>query len=276
MQRSKKQSSRSRQQSNRKRAVGSSHFETGLLLRLTFHRYKNHTTISLAYRRPDFSWLNVRSKNNQPKLSRALGVILILAGIIGIGSVIGPSVFVARRAANASQSPVVTASSLLGSTAQPHIQKPYVMQESIPVRLEVPDLGLRADLLRTSVGPEGELVVPASATEGAWYDHSPTPGELGPSILVGHVSSYFGDAVFAGLHTLSVGADIWIERADGSRPHFRVEKVSSYPQHQFPTQEVYGSTDYAGLRLVTCAGSYDYSTGRYTDNTVVFARLVQE
>ncbi|MDP9302351.1 MAG: class F sortase, partial [Actinomycetota bacterium] len=40
-----------------------------------------------------------------------------------------------------------------------------------------------------------------------------------------------------------------------------------------PTQLVYGNTNNAELRLITCGGSFDFSTGHYVDNIIVFASL---
>jgi hypothetical protein len=37
---------------------------------------------------------------------------------------------------------------------------------------------------------------------------------------------------------------------------------------------VYGNTDHAALRLITCGGNRDPGESRYPDNVVVFARLV--
>lgn len=257
----------------------SSTFETGLLLRFAVHRYKNHTTFSVSYKRPNFSWLKITQQKQQIRYSNVFGVALLVGGIVGLGSVVGPSFTTASETVNANN----RKDTLVASYAENFVSKsdaarnkPYSMPHSIPVKLEAPSIGLQANLITTTITPTGELAVPESTVEGAWYDLSPTPGELGPSVIVGHVSSYYGDAVFAALHQIVPSADIWVQRADGSRAQFRVEKVIAYPQDAFPTEEVYGAIEYAGLRLITCAGRYNYHTGRYTDNTIVFARLTKE
>ena len=51
-------------------------------------------------------------------------------------------------------------------------------------------------------------------------------------------------------------------------------RVSKFPKNQFPTRLVYGKADYAGLRLITCGGSFDRASGLYEDNIVAFADLV--
>ena len=63
-------------------------------------------------------------------------------------------------------------------------------------------------------------------------------------------------------------------RADGSQPVFRVTRVEQYPKDGFPTAEVYGDIDHAGLRLITCGGVFNRATGHYDDNIVVFAELI--
>ena len=36
---------------------------------------------------------------------------------------------------------------------------------------------------------------------------------------------------------------------------------------------IYGPTDYAALRLITCGGDFDFATGHYLSSVVVFAVL---
>lgn len=245
-------------------------FEAGLLLRFRLQRYKTHTTISVSFRRPDFSWLKDFLRDHAVVVQQVSALILLVIGVTGILTVSTPNAPVRFTATTAAISSAPT-----NVKASPVIEKPYVLKRSVPSLLEIPAIEVSVDVAQTTLDANGELAVPASSTISAWYAHSPTPGELGPSVIVGHLNSVVGDAVFAKLHTLAVGSDIWVSRADGSRLHFRVERVSHYSQNQFPTQEVYGPIDHAGLRLVTCGGSYNYLTGRYSENTVVFARLVQ-
>jgi hypothetical protein len=61
--------------------------------------------------------------------------------------------------------------------------------------------------------------------------------------------------------------------ADGITAVFRVTGVRQYAKSDFPAKTVYGATDYAALRLITCGGAFDYSTRNYLSSTVVFASL---
>ncbi|MEX2054342.1 MAG: class F sortase [Candidatus Colwellbacteria bacterium] len=153
-----------------------------------------------------------------------------------------------------------------------------VLSESAPVRLQIPSIGVDASFVELGLAPnnEIEIAVPETYTEVGWYIHGPTPGELGPAVVLGHVNSYRGPAVFFSLGQLNPGDTIEIEREDGSLAVFRVDKLEGYPQSSFPTTLVYGDIEYAGLRLITCSGSYDRELQRYDSNLIVYASLIDE
>lgn len=129
-------------------------------------------------------------------------------------------------------------------------------------------LGLTAD---------DALEVPAPGphyNEAAWYRYSPTPGSLGPAVLLGHVDSATdGPSVFFRLGELRPGDRVSITRADDSIAVFIVDEVHRYAKNNFPTELVYGDINHAGLRILTCGGAFDETTGHYLDNIVVFASL---
>ena len=101
-------------------------------------------------------------------------------------------------------------------------------------------------------------------------------GELGPAVVLGHVDSKEGPEVFYYLRELEVGDLIFIDREDGTTATFAVSRLEQHPQNGFPTEEVYGNIDHAGLRLITCSGVYNRGAARYTHNPIVFAELVEE
>jgi sortase (surface protein transpeptidase) len=93
-------------------------------------------------------------------------------------------------------------------------------------------------------------------------------------VLAGHVdSAVTGPAVFFRLADVRPGDEVRIGRDDGTTAVFTVDRVAQYPKDRFPTAEIYGNTDHAALRLITCGGSFDPSARSYRDNIVVFARL---
>ena len=145
---------------------------------------------------------------------------------------------------------------------------------SSPVRLLVPSIGIDTSLMELGLHPDGSLEVPPDAFPAGWYSGAPTPGAPGPAIVVGHVDWGGRPGVFADLHRLGPGADVMVTREDGTTARFRVTYVASFSKDEFPTGAVYGDLDHAGLRLITCGGRFDRTTGSYEDNLIIFAELV--
>jgi sortase (surface protein transpeptidase) len=90
-------------------------------------------------------------------------------------------------------------------------------------------------------------------------------------VIVGHVDSRQGPAVFFRLRQLVAGDRILVDRADGTSAVFVVSRSERFGKAAFPTEAVYGGTPDAQLRLITCGGRFDRSTRHYVDNLVVFA-----
>jgi hypothetical protein len=136
-------------------------------------------------------------------------------------------------------------------------------------------LDIASDLLTLGMNPDGTVEVPPSAPDApaGWYDGSVPPGETGAAVILGHVDSIYGPGVFYRLREARVGDRIAVRRSDGGTAEFTVEAVATYPRSEFPTDEVYGPLDHAGLRLITCGGPYVKARGGYQANVVVFASL---
>ena len=116
------------------------------------------------------------------------------------------------------------------------------------------------------------MQVPSDAATAGWFTGAPTPGSLGPAVIIGHVHWQRRDGVFAQLSQLTRGDHIQIDRADGNTAVFQVTRTIQVKKSAFPTGQVYGNIATAGLRLTTCGG-LDPSTHTYNDNIVVFAEL---
>lgn len=148
---------------------------------------------------------------------------------------------------------------------------------SRPVSLDIPSIDVHSVVRDVGRTAEGALETPAPGPfydDAAWYRHSPTPGSLGPAVLLGHVDSASnGPSVFFRLGELRRGDRVSVTRADGSVAVFVVDEVHRYAKDNFPTGTVYGDIDHAGLRIITCGGAFDDAAGHYLDNIVVFASL---
>ena len=142
-----------------------------------------------------------------------------------------------------------------------------------PVRIRIPRIGVDSTLARLGLNPDGTVQVPPDFHQAGWYTKGPAPGDLGPAVILGHLDSATGPAVFARLSSLRAGDEVLITREDGSQLRFVVERVLSFPVDTFPTDQVYGVTPDPALRLITCGGTYSLARGRYLSNVVAFAHL---
>ncbi|MGB3827524.1 MAG: class F sortase [Ornithinimicrobium sp.] len=155
-------------------------------------------------------------------------------------------------------------------------EAPEPLAQSLPATMDIPSVDIESDLHPVGKNKDGTLEVPSGPLydQAAWYDGSPTPGELGPSVLLGHVTSQGSTpSIFFELGATSVGDVVEVGREDGSTAIFEVYAVDSYPKDQFPTDLVYGNTETPELRVITCGGDYDADERAHVDNIVVYARL---
>ncbi|WP_415783694.1 class F sortase [Micrococcus flavus] len=163
------------------------------------------------------------------------------------------------------------------SAAEPEAAAPEddVLPAAVPTRVRVPSVDIDSPLMELGLQEDGTVEVPPTGegSPAGWYRNSPTPGERGPAVLLGHVGNAHGRlGVFGRLEELGPGDVVEVDREDGTTAVFTVDRSVSYERADFPKDEVYGNTDDAQLRLITCE---DYSawTGRWEANHVVYARL---
>jgi hypothetical protein len=198
------------------------------------------------------------------RVAGIVGTLLLFGGVF----VVGFAVISQRHAPQ----PSAAAAGIIG----PALDRSRSLPRSVPVRVDIPAIGVDSRLLHLGVNPDGTIQVPSLATDAelaAWYKYSATPGQIGTSIIEGHVDDLQGPAVFFRLGALRPGDAIDVTLADGVTAVFRVTGVREFLKSSFPSDTVYGRAHYAALRLITCGGDFDYTTGHYLSSTVVFASL---
>ncbi|PLS80855.1 class F sortase [Candidatus Saccharibacteria bacterium] len=157
-------------------------------------------------------------------------------------------------------------------TKAPSVALPF----SPPVSLSIPAADVSSDMLHVGKDQDGQIEVPSGDfyNFAAWYKSSPTPGQAGASVIIGHVDSIDGASVFYKIEQLNPGDEIYVQREDGRQAVFTVDAVKQYEQDNFPAETVYLSNENrAELRLITCGGAFSETEGKYQKNTVVFATL---
>lgn len=224
------------------------------LFRLREH--DGHRTIVITIPVPK---LHTRRFMHKLRLDYGFSIGLIIAGLTGLAINLIPLNDTTETHVASVVEPVQSANVSPG------------MNRSIPTRLEIPAIGVSTDLIILGKNTDGTLETPKEYNIAGWYEYSPTPGEIGPAIITGHVDNYLGPAMFYNLKDLVQGSTVKITRDDGTIANFVVDEVKVFDQKAFPTEEVYGNIDHSGLRLITCGGNYDVLSGKYSHNVVVYA-----
>lgn len=175
-----------------------------------------------------------------------------------------PPVAVADPAASGLQSP----------QAGPAFSAPVAaVARSAPVALRIPALDLAVSLTTLGLNPDHTVEVPTDFGRPGWFRLGPAPGEVGSAVILGHVDSYQGPAVFFRLRDLNPGDQVEVSLADRVTAHFTVTSVVMYPKDQFPAQQVYAPHGHSDLQLVTCGGTFDTTTRSYLSNIVAYTTL---
>lgn len=184
-----------------------------------------------------------------------------------------PSTGRARSAPNTSHP---TRGAATGAASEPTTRGP-ILSRSVPVRLRIPTINVDSSLRKIGLDSAGTIATPplVKDSHAYWLTVSPTPGQLGPATIIGHVdSAAYGPGVFFRLGDMRPRDKIFLTRADGTVAMFEVERVAEYSKDRFPTSAVYGNIDHAGLRLITCGGTFNSAIRSYESNIVVYAALV--
>jgi hypothetical protein len=233
----------------------------------------------------------------------AASLLLVIGGVVGFllvprGQLAGPSLStpfgdVTLAPSTSTTTPVTTTTrpetttTLHGATtttvartttsepASAHIIAAPPIGRSRPVYLSIPAIGVATHLTLLGLNRDGTVQVPTDFQVPGWFRYGVTPGEKGSAVILGHVDSYKGPAVFYRLATLRVGNRVFVKLANGHTLHFAVIGLREYSKGSFPDRLVYGSRGYPALQLVTCGGVFDRQTGHYLSNIVVFTALVK-
>jgi sortase (surface protein transpeptidase) len=155
----------------------------------------------------------------------------------------------------------------------PTVSQPPARSTAKPVRLLIPKLQVDSSLETLHQDSRGVLVAPAYADTAGWWSKGVVPGDVGAAVIVGHLDTILGPAVFEHLKQLRPGDLIDVRMSDGRTVKFAVDGSHVVKKALFPSAEVYGATPDAQLRLITCSEPFDPVAHSYTDNLVVFATL---
>lgn len=183
-------------------------------------------------------------------------------------------IFLLRHSPNIKQPPIpkqiaITSSSPIPTPDTTH--KPVA-----PKELEIPKLGVSANVEEVGLDTQGKMDVPKVLGDVGWYDLGYVPGDKGSAVIDGHYDLASGaPSVFYYLSNLSPGDKIYVTDQDNRQYTFVVDESTAYPYNQLPLQQIFDSTDKPRLDLITCSGIWDQGTRNYSQRLVVYAELIQ-
>lgn len=200
---------------------------------------------------------------------KAKGWLLVVAALAGV--------WLIRNGADTRLTPPGPASAeafAAGPELLPGSPVAEPLRPSAPVRIRIPSIRVDAPMMRLGLGPDGSLDVPPAGNTDivGWYKDGTPPGAKGSAIVAGHVDNAQGPSVFYNLGSLKKGSTVEVLRQDGRTAVFALDAIEVYDSKDFPDKRVYGSSEHASLRLITCGGGFSESTG-YEGNVVAYAHL---
>lgn len=150
-----------------------------------------------------------------------------------------------------------------------------VVSSSTPTRIIIPNLGIDAAVLSVGKTEGGNMAVPERFEDVGWYKYGPTPGQIGNSVLAGHLDDGKGKpAVFHNLRDINIGDEIIVENANGEKVIFVVKEIRLVDYLNPPLLDIFGQSSESRLNLITCDGIWIPEKKMYSERLVVFTERV--
>ena len=144
------------------------------------------------------------------------------------------------------------------------------------LRIVIPRIGVDAPITVKGIGADGVMEAPDGPEDVAWYGFSARPGGGGNAVFSAHLDYHnYGPAVFSGLNELENGDLVEVYLADGTVYRYEVVLSLSYSAETAPSEDIVGPTSREVITLITCAGSFDQASRRYSHRLVVRAERMR-
>ena len=159
----------------------------------------------------------------------------------------------------------------------PEIRSGNAKENRIPIRVNIPSIGINAFIETVGLKADGELATPTQNPweDVGWYNMGPYPGQRGSAVIDGHLDRPGGyPAVFWRLGDIKVGDDVQVTNDGGKILHFRVTHIEYYTPEQAPLQDIFGNVGGTYLNLITCAGDWIPSQHQTNLRLVVYTTFV--
>lgn len=148
-----------------------------------------------------------------------------------------------------------------------------------PTLITIAALGVSAPVDAVGLLDSGGLAVPDDAARVGWFapeGFELAPGDQGTAVLAGHRDSRrTGPGALHALPELTPGMRIVVAHADDRVSHWQVERSVLTPRDALPVDELFTRSGPSRLALVTCGGTFDAASRRYSHNIIVYFSPVE-
>ena len=141
-----------------------------------------------------------------------------------------------------------------------------------PARLTLVDVA--AEVVPVGVLPSGDLQLPEDPARVGWWAAGAVPGQDGGTVVIaGHMDGLRRGGAMSALLDVAPGDVVSLEDNHGRAHEYRVVERSTTARESLDPS-IFATDGPHRLVLVTCGGTYDEATGRYSENIVVVAEPV--
>ena len=169
---------------------------------------------------------------------------------------------------------VAPATTVTPTTAGAEPTTYYTHPITDPARILIPAIEVDARIMRLGIRPSGDMRVPYYGRAG-WYELGPAPGAAGPAVIVGHVDTTKEPDIFYRLDELQPGDEFYVWDDQGDSAVFVVDSSELVLKSELPRERIWVKTQEALIRLITCGGEWDSSSGHYKSNVIVYGHLLR-
>ena len=148
----------------------------------------------------------------------------------------------------------------------------WVGLDTEPKYIYLPTIGAEGFIQKVGVDQNKQVAVPNNIHFAGWFTDSSLPGQKGLSIIDGHVTGRFNDAIFKDLTKIKVDDTFQVEFGDGSKKTFKVIElqtvaVDAASSVLFSQKSKISSQ----LNLITCTGDFDVENQLYNKRLIVLS-----
>ncbi|MCW2944720.1 MAG: peptidase sortase [Actinoallomurus sp.] len=152
----------------------------------------------------------------------------------------------------------------------------WALPRSSPERIEVENANISVPVRPVSGRAVRGMDAPSRTRErtAGWYRDGPSPGEVGPAVIIGYLDSAAGPAPFHRLARVERGDRVKVIRRDGRVVWFTVDSVRHVSKPPAPHGRTLGDAARPELRLITCRDRSAQSRHGDAGNLMVSAHVV--